>query len=102
MMEDVLSNALYAIVLGAWLAYLVPLAWRRFASDPQALDRAALRHPTVLAPAAGAAAGGAVSLIGLWHGIAAGAAVFASARLPIPRHAARGKAAGQPLELLTK
>lgn len=89
MTEDVLSNALYAVVLGAWLAYLVPLAWRRFASDPQALDRAALRHPTVLALATAAAAGGAVSLIGLWHGIAAGAVVFAFARLAIPRHAAK-------------
>lgn len=87
MLEDALSNAVYALIIGAWLMYLGPMAWRRFASDPHAVDRAALRHATVIAAALGAAVGGTVALASTWRGIAAGIAVFAFARIVISRYA---------------
>ncbi|EFE68188.1 predicted protein [Streptomyces viridosporus ATCC 14672] len=87
MSEDVLSNAVYALILGAWLTYLGPMVWRRFASDPHAVDRAALRYSTVIAVAIGAAVGGTVALASVWRGIAAGIAVCAFARIVIPRYA---------------
>ncbi|MGW7663178.1 hypothetical protein [Streptomyces sp. NPDC054756] len=87
MLEDVLSNAVYALILGAWLMYLAPKVWRRFASDPHALDRAVLRHATVIAATLGAAVGGTVALASTWRGVAAGIAVFAFARIVVPRYA---------------
>ncbi|MDK1473177.1 hypothetical protein QNO07_07035 [Streptomyces sp. 549] len=85
--EDALSNAVYALIVGAWLMYLGPMAWRRFASDSHAVDRAALRHATVIAAALGAAVGGIVALASTWRGVVAGVAVFAFARIVIPRYA---------------
>ncbi|MEU2992709.1 hypothetical protein ACPCAJ_32485 [Streptomyces griseoincarnatus] len=87
MLEDTLSNAVYALIIGAWLIYLGPMAWRRFASDPHAVDRAALRYATVIAAALGAAVGATVAMASAWPGIAAGIAVFAFARIVIPRYA---------------
>ena len=87
MLEDALSNAVYALIIGAWLTYLGPKAWRRFATDPHAIDRAALRYTTVISVAIGAAVGGTVALASTWRGIAAGIAVFAFTRIVIPRYA---------------
>ncbi|MEZ7005461.1 MULTISPECIES: hypothetical protein [unclassified Streptomyces] len=94
MLEDTLSNAVYALIVGAWLLYLGPMAWRRFASDPHAVDRAALRYATVIAALLGAAVGATVALVSTWPGITAGLAVFAFARIVIPRHA-RWQLAGE-------
>ncbi|GAB2443190.1 hypothetical protein [Streptomyces incanus] len=89
MFEDVLSNALYALIVGAWLAYLGPMLWRRFASDPHAVDRVALRYATVIALVMGMAVGGAVALVSVWRGVAAGITVFAFAWIVVPRYARR-------------
>ncbi|MEE1938788.1 hypothetical protein V1L54_05070 [Streptomyces sp. TRM 70361] len=86
---DGLSNAVYALIVGAWLMYLGPVVWRRLASDPHAADRAALRHATVIAAVLGAAVGGIVAPVSVWRGIAAGITVFAFARVVIPRYARR-------------
>ncbi|PJE96091.1 hypothetical protein CUT44_20080 [Streptomyces carminius] len=86
---------MYALIVGAWLVYLGPVVWRRFASDPHAVDRTALRHATVIAAVLGAAVGGTVALASTWHGIVAGVAVFAFTRIVIPRYARRKLAEGK-------